>query len=131
MSCIGQDVPGARGSRQQLLPPGSRGLPGQPERLRYGHGVRARALAHAVQLKHGDVQTQKEFQRLPGDGRSPRVALGAPVQPNGLSHLPVHQVPGEAEVHRHFGAAAGDKGLPDLSHRAELLPLPPVLFILV
>lgn len=91
-------------------------------------GVRPGALTHAVQLEHRNVQAQKELQRLSGDGSSPRVALCAAVQPNGLSHFVVHQVPGYVEVHWDFRAPAGDKWWQDLSHKAELLPLPPFIF---
>lgn len=52
--------------------------------------MRARALAHAVQLVQGDVQAEEELQGVFGDGRGTRVALGAAVQSQSLAHLFEH-----------------------------------------
>lgn len=54
--------------------------------------MRPSALAHAVELIQGDVQTEEELQGVFGDGRGPRVALSAAVQPQSLAHLFEHKL---------------------------------------
>jgi len=67
-------------------------VPGELEGLGGGDGVRPAALAHAVQLVHGDVQAEEELQGVFGDGGGARVAPAAAVQAQGLAHLFEHQL---------------------------------------
>lgn len=67
-------------------------VPGEFESLGQRDGVRASALAHAVQLIQGDVQAEEELQGVFGDWRGPCVALGAAVQPQSLAHLFEHEL---------------------------------------
>lgn len=62
-------------------------VPGELEGFGDGHGVRAGALAHAVQLVQGDIQAEEELQGVFGDGSGAGVALVAAVQAQSLTHL--------------------------------------------
>lgn len=73
-------------------PANSKHVPGEFVGLGQRDGVRASALAHAVQLVQGDVQTEEELQGVFGDGRGPSVALGAAVEPQSLAHLFEHKL---------------------------------------
>lgn len=67
-------------------------IPGKSEGLGQRDGVRASALAHAVQLVQRDVQTEEELQGVFGDGCGPCVALGAAIQSQSLAHLFEHKL---------------------------------------
>lgn len=67
-------------------------VPGEPEGIVAGDGVRAAALAHAVQFAQRNVEAEEELQGVFGDGRGACVTLGAAVQAQGLTHLFEHKL---------------------------------------
>lgn len=67
-------------------------VPGELEGIVAGDGVRAAALAHAVQFAQRNVEAEEELQGVFGDGGGACVALGAAVQAQGLTHLFEHKL---------------------------------------
>lgn len=67
-------------------------VPGEPEGIGEGDGVRPGAFTHAVQLIHRDVQAEEELQGVFGDGCGACVALGAAVQTQSLTDLFEHKL---------------------------------------
>lgn len=82
-----------------------------------GDGVRAGALAHAVQLLHRDAEAHEVVQSFFGDGSGSSAAQPAAVQtqlaPNPLKHQTVGQH--EAPRHRVLPAAKQTQSVPTSS----------------
>ncbi len=66
-------------------------VPGESEGIGQWDGVRSRALAHAVELKQRNVQTEEKLQRVFGYGSCSGVAPRTAIQPQRLPNLPEHQ----------------------------------------
>lgn len=66
-------------------------VPGESEGIRHGDGVRSRALAHAIELKQRNVQTEEKLQGVFGYGSCSRVAPRTAIQSQRLPNLPEHQ----------------------------------------
>lgn len=67
-----------------------------------GDGVRARALAHAVQLLHRDAEAHEVVQSIFGDGSGSSAGQLAAVQTQLATNLLKHQIVGQHEAPRHL-----------------------------
>lgn len=72
--------------------------------------MRAAALAHAVELVKWDVQTEEELQGVFGDGSGARVAPGAALQPQGLTHFFKHELFGDLIAERRVAGRSASEG---------------------
>lgn len=75
--------------------------PRDAELLVAGDCVRARALAHAVELQDGNVEAHEEVKRVFGDGRSTGETDFAAVQAKRGAHLLKNQIVGYGIAPRH------------------------------